>query len=76
VIVPIRDQITQWTARIAERNPAIHTARALSRDRLLHDGQLELSVIFEALANGSFGWVDPFNFKKSSDFSHDCSLST
>ena len=58
VVVPIRNQIAERTTGIAERDPAIHAARALRCELLLDDWQLELAIVLHAFAHRAFGGVE------------------
>ena len=48
-VVPVGDQVAQWAAVVAERNPAVHAARALVAQLLHRSLQLELAVVADAL---------------------------
>ena len=74
VIVPVGDQVTQRTAGVAERNAAIHAAGALRLQLLAHHGQLELAVVFDALAHRDLARIFAAILHETSDFSHDLAL--
>ncbi len=52
-IVPVRNQVAEWTALVAERDAAVHAAGALLRERLGRVGKVDLPPIPEPLGNGS-----------------------
>src|SRR5258708_3850141 len=45
VIIPVGDQVAERTARIAKRYAAIHAARTLSDQLVLHDRQFEFPIV-------------------------------
>ncbi len=52
-IVPVRNQIAEWAALMAERDAAVHAAGALLRERLGRVGKVDLPPIPEPLGNRS-----------------------
>ena len=69
-IVPIRNDVVQRAAGMAERHAAIHAARALGPNFLLWKILVDLEPIVDALgdrpARGRFARV----FEKAGDFTH------
>ena len=69
-VVPVRDQVAERAAVVAERNAAFHTARALLLE--LRDRQRvhELAVVLLALERIALGVVDPLDAEEGADLAH------
>ena len=69
-VVPVRDQVAQRAAVVAERHAALHAARALVAQAL--DGQLldELLVVRRALAGVALRRVDAGDLEEGSELAH------
>src|SRR5580693_1458097 len=50
-IVPIRNDVVQWAAGVAERHAAIHAARALRANLFFGEIEVDLGPIVEAFGN-------------------------
>src|SRR5690606_30570700 len=70
-IVPVRDDVVDRAAAHAERDAAIHAARALHLGLFVRQVQDELLVVLHPLRYRQIGFGQALVFKKSSDFSHD-----
>jgi hypothetical protein len=70
VIVPVRDQVAERTARVAKRDAAIHATRALALQRFLDDRKLELAIITDALRGRALIGIYSFELEEACYFSH------
>ena len=74
-VVPVRDQVAERAAVVAERHAALHAARALLlelRDRQRLD---ELAEVLLALARIALRVVDPLDAQEGADLAHQAATS-
>src|SRR5436190_20720772 len=69
-VVPVRNDIVDRTARHAERNAAIHAARALSSGRLIRQACIELAVVLLAGLFGLVRLLEALVFHETGDLPH------
>jgi hypothetical protein len=69
-VIPVGDDVPERTALEAERNPTIHAASALSSDLLLAGLEIDLSIIVDALRNGTFRRGLPLELHEARDLAH------
>jgi hypothetical protein len=69
-VVPVRDQVAERAALVAERDAAVHAARALVAERPVV-GQLEvLPVVLDALARIALLEADPLEAEEGAQLAH------
>ena len=69
-IVPIRNDVVDRTAALAERNAAIHAARALPRCLVVGERQDELAVMRDATLDRFGCFLDPLELDEAGDLPH------
>src|SRR5690606_12782558 len=69
-VVPVRDDVVDRTAGLAERNAAIHAARALLRGLGALEPRDELAVVAHARGDGFAGLGEASELEKTGDLSH------
>src|SRR5690606_16243571 len=69
-VVPVRDDVVDRTAGLAERDAAIHAAGALQGRVGIGQPQDELAIVLDALLRGFAGFGESFVLDESGDFSH------
>ncbi len=69
-IVPVRDQVAERAALVAERDPAVHAASALAAQLILGLDQEVLLVIVHPLIRVSLVKADPVDLQESAELSH------
>jgi hypothetical protein len=69
-VVPVRDDVVHGASRHAERDAAVHAARALLGRGVVGQREDELAVVVDALGDRFRHLGDTLEFKKSGDFSH------
>ena len=72
-VVPVRDEVPQWAAVVAERDATVHTPAGLRPEALLTEGLVDLFPVPEADRYRSTVRELPVVFQKSSCVAHDCS---
>ena len=70
VVVPVGDEVSERAPGVAERNAAIHAARALHLELVPEDGQLELAIVLHPLGGGPLLRLLPRVLHEAGDFSH------
>ena len=69
-VVPIRDQVVDGAAVVAERDAALHAARALLRELAFGQRLHELAVVVHALGRRALGRVDPLDLEEPPELAH------
>ena len=69
-IVPVGDDVVDRTAALAERDAAVHAARALRRRRLVGERQHELAIILHALLRRQRDLLDARELHEAGDLAH------
>src|SRR4029450_552696 len=69
-VVPVRDDVVDRAARLAERDAAVHAARALLRRGVVLERQHELAVVAHALARGLRDLGDALELHEAGDLAH------
>ena len=69
-VVPVRNDVVDRAARLAERDAAIHAARALLRRRVVGQREDELAVVAHALGDGLRHLLDPLQLQEARDLAH------
>ena len=69
-IVPFRDLVAERAPLVAERNPAVHAARALVADFLLGCRQVDLVPIRQADMNRARVGLGPLDLDEAGDVTH------
>src|SRR5262245_50763499 len=71
-VVPVGDDVPERAALVAERDAAIHAARALRAQRLLGGRFLELAPVLEARLDRLLVNLLALELEESGDLSHEC----
>src|SRR5688572_12490713 len=69
-VVPVRDQVVHRAARHAERDAAIHAARALHAGGFVRQAQVELAVMLLARLDRLVRLLEPLVLEESRDLPH------
>src|SRR5665213_3284040 len=69
-VVPVRNDVVDWAAGLAERNSAIHAARTLLRRCRIVQRQHELAVMLEPLGDRLRHFGDALELEESGDLAH------
>ena len=69
-VVPLRDQVAERAAVVAERHPALHAARALLLQHRQLDRAHELAVVADPLARVALGLLDPPVLEEAAELAH------
>ena len=69
-VVPVRDDVSQRTALVTERNAAVHASRGLLRQVVDRVGQVILTPVPEPLGDGTRGRLLPLDLEEPGDFTH------
>src|SRR5690606_674571 len=69
-VVPVRNQVAERTALMAEGNAAVHAARALFARRRFGRGEIDLAPVLEPLIDRPRLRLDPIELQKSRDLTH------
>ena len=69
-VVPVRDEVPERAAAVAERHAALHAARALLRELALGQRLHELAVVVHALGRRALGCVDPLDLEEPPELAH------
>jgi hypothetical protein len=69
-VVPVGNDVVDWAPAHAERNAAIHAARALPLGLLVGERRDELAIVLLARFLGLVGLFDALELEKSGYFSH------
>ncbi len=75
-IIPIRNDVVDRAAAHAERNAAIHAARALHLGLIIGEVEDELFVVGQPLGHRQVGFRQALVFEESSDLAHYAASST
>src|SRR5437660_299503 len=70
-VVPVWDDIADWTAGVAERYTAIHAARTLGADLVLGEIKIDLEPVVDPLGDGTPLRHFPRVFHETGVFTHD-----
>ena len=73
-IVEVRNNVIDGAAAHAERDAAVHAARALDTRLLVGEMQDELAIVLLALLGRFVCLLDTLVFEKSGDLAHDASV--
>jgi hypothetical protein len=69
-VVPVRDDVVHRAAVVAERNAAVHAARALGLGGLVAQGMDEFAVVFTRVATGSIDFGLTLELEESCHLAH------
>jgi hypothetical protein len=69
-VVPVRDQVAERAALVAEGDAAVHAARALPAEALARPRQHDLLPVADALLHGTVGLLVPFELDEAGDLAH------
>jgi hypothetical protein len=69
-VVPVRDQVSERTALVAERNPAVHAARALVAQRAVVRQREVLPVVVDPLGGIALLEADPLEAEERAQLAH------
>src|SRR4029450_12615719 len=69
-VVPVRDEITERTTLVAERNAAVHATGGLAGQDRLRVRKVDLVPIVHSLRHRTSGMFLALNFDETSDFPH------
>src|SRR5262249_49510920 len=69
-IVPVRDQISQRAAAVAERDPAVHAASRLLTQSIFWKREIDLVPVLHALADRSGRMLVALDFDEPSNLTH------
>src|SRR5439155_6619158 len=72
-VVPVGDDVPERAALVAERDAAIHAARALTLQHLVGCALLELAPVLQALGDGLLVDLLALVLEEAGDFTHSCS---
>jgi hypothetical protein len=75
-VVPVRDQVPERAALVAERHAAVHAARALVAQRAVVRQREVLPVVAHALARVAFLEADPLEPEEAAWVSHQAATSS
>ena len=70
-IIPVRDDVVNRTAVVAKRDAAVHAARGLFACLFVCQVEHKLAPVLEAICRDLGRFLQPIDFEKSSNFSHD-----
>src|SRR5690606_11425071 len=70
-VIPVRDDVVDRAAVVAERDAAVHAARALLRGLLVVQAHDELAPVLHALGRRLVGFLQALEFQETGDFTHD-----
>ena len=69
-VVPVGDDVVDRATRVAERDAAIHAARALLPQRALVERNEELVEMADAVGDRRVALLVPVEFQKTRDLAH------
>jgi hypothetical protein len=69
-IVPVRDDVVHRASRLAERDAAVHAARALLGRGVVGKREDELAVVVDALGDGLRHLLDSLQLQEACDLAH------
>ena len=69
-IVPVGNQVAQWTPLVAERDAAVHAARRLILEARLRVGQIGFVPVVDALADGAHRRLLARDLDEPGDLTH------
>ena len=69
-VVPVRDEVPERAAAVAERHAALHAARALLLQLDERQQLHELAVVADALAGSALGRVRAVDLQEGSELAH------
>jgi hypothetical protein len=69
-VVPVRDQVAERTAPVAEGDPAVHAAGALLLETVGGPGQHDLAPVPDALLDGPVGLLVALELDEAGDLAH------
>ena len=69
-VVPVRDEVAQRAAVVAERHAALHAARALRGELLVGPADQELLVVLRALGRVAVRDADALDLQEGPDLAH------
>src|SRR5262249_39658339 len=69
-VVPVRNQIAEWTAVVAERNAAVHTPAGLCLELVSRKRGVDLLPIQDACLDGSTLWCFALPLQEAGGFTH------
>src|SRR5262249_16638011 len=69
-IVPVRNDVAEWTTLKAKGNPGVHAARRLALEIGLRVGEIDLVPVAQALGDGPRRPLLPLDLEEAGDFTH------
>ena len=72
-VVPVRDDVAERTALVAERNAAVHAARRLLLELGLREGEIDLFPVAQTLVDRTRRPLLALDLEEAGDLTHWCS---
>ncbi|MNJ71617.1 hypothetical protein D3C77_681830 [compost metagenome] len=69
-VIPVRDDVVDRAAVVAERDAAVHAARGLLLGLVIGQVQHEFAPVLQPLLRGLGGLLQTLKFHKASNLSH------